>query len=150
MVRYLDDSLHIALSYDECLKHTKEAVSLLESLGFTINWNKSVLIPTTRIEFLGFIFDSAQMIIELPARKQQEVSVQVRKIVSKTVHKIRAFAELQGLLISVCPAIPYGLLYTRYLAIDINQNLLISKGNYEANMCPSQYHRCSQTKDLFG
>ena len=42
---------------------------MFAQLGFTISYEKSHLIPSQRIGFLGFIFDSIKMTIELPQGK---------------------------------------------------------------------------------
>ena len=40
-------------------------MTLLQDLGFNINQNKFVLIPTKQLEFLGFLLDSLLMTITL-------------------------------------------------------------------------------------
>ena len=42
------------------------AKELLTSLGFVINLNKSVIVPTQEMQFLGFSLDSQTMTIALP------------------------------------------------------------------------------------
>ena len=42
----------------ECMNNIKATVDLLLRLGFIIYEKKSVLKPTQKIEFLGFIIDS--------------------------------------------------------------------------------------------
>ena len=44
-------------------------MKLLQNLGFLVNINKSVLTPTQRIIFLGFLIDSVNMTISLPEEK---------------------------------------------------------------------------------
>ena len=46
LIIYLDNLLIAAGMYIDCLNHTKQVISLLESLGFRINYEKSVIIPT--------------------------------------------------------------------------------------------------------
>ena len=43
--------------------------NLLESLGFILNYQKSVLIPSTTTEFLGFLVDSKTLTLSLPKKK---------------------------------------------------------------------------------
>ncbi|KAK6180208.1 hypothetical protein SNE40_012400 [Patella caerulea] len=66
---YIDDSLIVSDSEEESLQAVKSYVNLLKQLGFLINYNKSSLIPTQRIQFLRFIIDSVKMVIELPESK---------------------------------------------------------------------------------
>ena len=41
-------------------------VSLLQLLGFQINWTKSVLVPSRVIQYLGLIVDAVTMTLFLP------------------------------------------------------------------------------------
>ena len=61
LIIYLDDLLIAAGTYIDSLNHTKQVISLLESLGFRVNCDKSIIIPTQKLEFLGFIIDSTSM-----------------------------------------------------------------------------------------
>ena len=58
VILYLDDFLILGWTYQEARSHTAMAVSLWESLGFTVNLEKSCLILTQIITFLGFVIDS--------------------------------------------------------------------------------------------
>ena len=51
LITYLDDLL---IAYIDCLNYTKQVISVLESLGFRINNEKSIIIPTQKLEVLGF------------------------------------------------------------------------------------------------
>ena len=52
---YLDDKLLLGNSPEEVKEHFNLCQKLITSLGFTINWKKTVQEPTQTIEFLGFI-----------------------------------------------------------------------------------------------
>ena len=69
IIIYLDDLFIAAGTYIGCLSHTKQAVSLLESPGFRINYEKSAIIPTQKLEYLSFIIDTASMTLYIPSRK---------------------------------------------------------------------------------
>ena len=47
----------------------QEIVQLLQLLGFVINFEKSQLNPTQKIQYLGFEIDSVRMTISLPEEK---------------------------------------------------------------------------------
>ena len=57
-ITYLDDNLLMAPTKEEARIQIKLMISLLEPLGFVINYQKSVLEPTQRIDFLGFTINS--------------------------------------------------------------------------------------------
>ena len=75
LIIYLDDLLIAAGTYIDCLNHTKQVISLLESLGFRTNYEKSIIIPTQKLEFLGFIIDSTSMSLALPVGKIQSIKL---------------------------------------------------------------------------
>lgn len=107
-VVYLDDFLLIGKTKDECLKNVSATISLLEYLGLIINYEKSVLIPSTTLEYLDFIFNSNSMSIELLFSKQQRICALCSSFYDKKSCTIREFAQLIGTLVSVCPATRYG------------------------------------------
>ena len=73
-VIYIDDSYLQAGSYELGFANIEATVQLLLSLGFTINTEKSVLAPTQRLEFLGFILDSLCMTITLTEKRKQKIT----------------------------------------------------------------------------
>ena len=62
-VVFVDDTYLQSENYSDCLDNIRDTVQLLISLGFTIHADKSVLIPTQKIIFLGFIINSKNMTI---------------------------------------------------------------------------------------
>ena len=68
-VRYMDDFLILARSFQEAVTHTEKVIQLLQKLGFHINWKKSSPQPSRRLEYLGVIIDLAEMSFSLPEEK---------------------------------------------------------------------------------
>ena len=66
---YIDDFLIQADSVEKCRLHAEICILVFHFLGYEVNFKKSVLDPTTKIEHLGFIFDSVAMTISLPEKK---------------------------------------------------------------------------------
>ena len=58
---YLDDCIFLAASEEELVANVSYAMTLFDSLGLTVNVNKSVLVPTHEVEFLGIILNSVSM-----------------------------------------------------------------------------------------
>ena len=54
-------------------------IDLLSSFGFSIYTNKSVLIPTQKIEFLGFLINSKNMKILLTNKKAEHLTLKMKK-----------------------------------------------------------------------
>ena len=57
-ITFIDDTLLIAATAKECSLDISTTINLLESLGFHVNYEKSVLTPSQFISYLGFIIDT--------------------------------------------------------------------------------------------
>jgi len=64
----------------ECLTNIEENLELLERLGFYIQYEISVLIPTKIIVFLGFIINTIEMTISLTDKKKTNIIQLCNKI----------------------------------------------------------------------
>ena len=114
------------------MKNTQLVVSLLQSLGFTINLKKSLLIPTQAITFLGFQIDSTCMTLSLPAEKTDKIlECCCRLLVSQSI-TLRNLASLIGLLESSRPAISRAPLHFRHLQSDLIRGLKMNQESYDA------------------
>ena len=66
LVIYSDDLLFFSKRREGALSDLSMDISLLESLGFIINWKKSVATTTQIIEYLGIVVNSIEMSFALP------------------------------------------------------------------------------------
>lgn len=131
---YLDDFLILSDSQQYCKKYTTTVVKLLQDLGFLINLEKSSLIPQNRCKFLGFIFDSRTLTIELPSEKKLKIILAIKKLISLKSCKINFFAHVIGLLVSTLPTVKYGLLYIKNLEREKVKALIKTNQNYRMKM----------------
>ena len=76
LVIYLDDMAIISSSRELSLEESAIVIQILESFGFIIIKEKSVLIPSQKIEFLSYVIDSVEMTISLPERKINKLKEQ--------------------------------------------------------------------------
>lgn len=136
-VIYLDDFLILGSTSDTCSRNICFIASLLISLGFIINWQKSVTSPSREFKFLGFIFNSNDMTMELPLVKRQKILDWIKFFKTHSTCKILKFAQFLGLLTSACPAIKYGWLYTKRLEREKFLALIRNSQNYNSIMCIS-------------
>jgi len=137
-VIYIDDLLLIANSYQECLVNIDFSMNLLTKLGFQINTCKSVLTPTQKIKFLGFELDSTSCCVRLSDEKAHNLRNLCTSIKNKNVVSIRELSKVIGTMISVTPAVTYGLLYTRQLEFHKINSLSDHHGNFEAKITLSK------------
>lgn len=112
---YLDDWLLLGQSYQDCLTNIETTKELLISLGFIVNEEKSVLVPSQSCKFLGMIINSSNMTLSLPNEKRIRIHSELEEFTKLNRCKIRKYAQLVGLLVSACPAVEYGWLYTKEL-----------------------------------
>ena len=92
---YLDDLICQHKSAEVLQSQMCSSALIFLSLGFSINWLKSSLRPSKRIEHLGFIWDSDLMTVSLPDEKVRRL---VRFCTRLAASKIASFKELQILL----------------------------------------------------
>ncbi|XP_070519715.1 uncharacterized protein [Cardiocondyla obscurior] len=142
LVIYLDDFLLLGSSLEECQTNVSISINLLSSLGFCVNYKKSQLIPSTTCKYLGFVFDSCKQSISIPMQRRERLLRVIPDMALRSECSLRDFASMIGSLISICPAVQYGLLYTKMFERAKFLALRDCDDNYSARMkIPS--HLCS-------
>lgn len=137
---YLDDLLLIASSPEDLLKAVDTTRSLLTSLGFTISIKKSSIRPSSRVQFLGFILDSTDMLVTLGLDKTTDIKDFVTEALTFRTMTIRKFACLLGKLAATLPANRYGQVFLKRLETAKAIALKDSSYSYEGVL--------SLTKDI--
>ena len=122
---YLDDILIFSDSYESCLEKLNRALSLLISLGFYINYNKSNLIPSQKILHLGYIWNSVEMLVSLPEEKLYKIKTLAVFCLNNNC-SIRTLAKLLGLLVSSQTGFKLAPLYFRCFQINFIRALKCS------------------------
>ena len=69
---YIDNSLVLADSQEECQRRLVSLGLKLDSLGFVIHKDKSVLTPQQELTFLGFELNSLEMVVKLGKKKREK------------------------------------------------------------------------------
>ena len=134
MVQYLDDWCLVGRSKQALQAQTKTVLDHLIRLGFLINWRKSVLVPSQTQEFLGFLFDSQKMEIQVPQGKIKQLHVRIKQALKET-HSCRWIAALIGKMTALIPAVGEALLHVRFLQRDLAQSLQGRQSRWESE-CP--------------
>ena len=114
---YIDDTFLRAPSDRELLHNLKVTQELFANCGLTMNIEKSCLIPTTSMEFLGFIFDTISFTITVSSSKQSALLNLITPFVDKPNMKIsiRHLAKIIGKIVSIFPACDKAKLHYRTL-----------------------------------
>ena len=132
---YIDDSFYLEDSYTECEEATLRAIQLFVSLGFKIHPEKSVIIPTQILEFLGFILNSILMSVTLTNKKAVKMLQFCQKFsLPNKRFTIREVASFLGTLVSSFPGVEFGPLHYRHIEVDKEANLKLNQGNFDSFM----------------
>ena len=98
--------------------HIHKATTLLKSLGFTIHEGKSLLVPSQRVAFLGFVLDTIRMTVSMKSGKAEIVKTAICQLLRKERPQIREVASVVGLMVCCFPGVKYAPLYYRALEND--------------------------------
>jgi hypothetical protein len=108
-------------------------ITKIVSLGFTINYEKSHLIPSQKIIFFGFLIDSVQFKVFLTEIKVQKIVNTANQLLVKMSVYIRELASFIGLLVNAFQAVLEGPMHYRYLERDKVLGLTYCQ-NYDAHI----------------
>ena len=89
---YLDDILIVASDIKTLKEQTGQVLDLLQSLGFIINFEKSVLTPFPVMEFLGLLVDSRTMMFYLPSHKVTKTIELCKSLLQNRTASLRELA----------------------------------------------------------
>jgi Reverse transcriptase (RNA-dependent DNA polymerase) len=115
LVIYLDDIIVMNESREGVISDVTAAINLLISLGFLINWEKSVLLPSQSLEFLGLVIDSVALSLALPSDKVLSILALCRRSLLKGVVSLHDLSSLIGSFSWAIPTIPFAQAHYRHL-----------------------------------
>ena len=115
---YLDDFFVAgAPASDECQHHLSTLTSLCGALGIPLAEDK-LAGPTTELEYLGILLDSAALEARLPGDKLQDIRTALDQWSSQTVCRKRDLLSLIGTLSFAAKVVPAGRTFLRRM-IDL-------------------------------
>lgn len=138
---YIDDCYLQGASYGECYDNVQETVMLLRELGFPIHNEKSVLIPSQVLTFLGFVLNSITMTVQLTDSRKEKLKNACLTLVNREKCTVQNVAEVIGLIVSSLPGVEHGPLHYRSLERDKSNALRENKGNFGSSMTLSPSSR---------
>ena len=115
-------------------ENVTDTVNIFQDLGFTIHPEKSILVPTRTLTFLGFILDSHFMRISLTAGKADSLKAAAQALHLRKSPTIREVAEVIGKMVASFPGVQLGPLYYRQLENDKIKALRENYGNFDTPM----------------
>ena len=131
---YVDDTYLQGEHFFECMHNLEDTVALSQALDFTIHPDKSQLMPTQKMTFLGFVIDSTKMILKLSENKQKNTFALCEEVIKSKVQSIRKIACLLGSIFESFEVVPWGPLYYRNIELCKTEALKAAKVNFEYKM----------------
>ena len=92
-------AFRVIIFIDESLQQLEVLKQTLCELGFTVNVEKSQLVPVNEILYLGFIINSIAMRLQLPAVKLENIVSACKALLVKPQPSVREVAKVTGLLV---------------------------------------------------
>ena len=113
---YVDDFL-ICAKLRDITDHTDQLVHTLTELGIKMNFEKSLIEPCQKIDYLGYTIDTSGERPVIKAQKEKIIRIkrQIRSLLKKGFATARVIAKTTGLCISVAWAVTPGKLFLRHL-----------------------------------
>ena len=118
---YLDDWLVIARSREGVLRAKTFVLNLALELGILINHEKSCLVPTQVIEYLGMEIDSLRFWVSPTTKRTDSALSTLREFLSSVEKPARSWQSLLGFLSSLEKFIPGARLRMRPLQFHLNR-----------------------------
>lgn len=122
IVPYLDDLLLFADSKDQVEVNLQVTQAHLNGLGWLLNLQKSNLIPSQRVWFLGYEIDSVKQRILLPQEKVEKMHMALKILQNNTEVSVRQAMSVLGLLTAAIPSVQWARFHARPLQADIFLN----------------------------
>ena len=94
---YLDDLLIIAASEEDCRLKTQQAIEILTSLGWILNWEKSRLTPAQKFTWLGVRFNLRDHTAMTPVETMESFQHRLIQLITAQRTTVREIMRLQGL-----------------------------------------------------
>ena len=135
---YLDDSLLAHKTFLGCLENVIDTVKCSLNAGFYVHPEKSILVPTKRLVFLGFLLCTETMTVRLTAEKCDKIKAAITNVLKASQLTIQEVAELVGQLVASFPGVPLGKLYYRQIDNEKSRALKRAGGSFAQNMTLSK------------
>ena len=115
ILNYLDDWLICSPTEHQAQLDTMAVLSHLENLGLALNREKSCLIPSQRVEYLGLVLDSSLLRAVLTLRRTVVLMDSFSQLTVSKHITVKCGRRLLGLMAAASQVVPLGLLHMRPL-----------------------------------
>ena len=118
---YLDDILVVNTTPQGVEKDLAFMLSTLDKAGMMVNTKKSVLIPSQKVDHLGFSLNLEDGVLEVPKAKIKTVRKELGKILTHQNMTCRKMAAILGNIRSFLMAMPFLRAFTDHMLAFVNQ-----------------------------
>ena len=101
ILSYIDDFIIVASSLREARLHRDLFLVFISLLGFQIREEKSSLVPSHEVKYLGFLWNSQTMEVSLPSAKIEKLVKQVGTVLDDGGLTVKNLQRLMGRLESI-------------------------------------------------
>ena len=136
---FIDDTLLIGESREECERNLSSSLALFQRLGFVVHPEKSVICPSNTITYLGFVIDSVLMRVTPTQERKDSIYEMACELLERGQSTIRQLASFIGKVVSCFHGVKYGPLHYRNMEWDKTQGLSENKGNFDAQIYYSSH-----------
>ena len=126
-VVYIDDFLLMHQKKQDLMKRTALTLNLLETLGFLVNYSKSHLQPSQRIEYLGFMINSLTGELSLPKEKVVQIRSEAIRLMDQDLVSARELTQLIGKMLAAILAVYPAPLHYRNLQALKHKALVVTR-----------------------
>ncbi len=123
MIIYLDDIWIVDETFEDTETACLKVVNLFQEAGFTINLEKSSLVPSQSVEYLGFVINSNKMTFGLPTLKQEKIRSFAQHLITALTVTPRELAKFIGLVTAAKLALRTSTLKLRTTQINLISSL---------------------------
>ena len=116
---YIDDSYLQGDCVAACSSNVKASATLMNTVGFFLHPDKSVLSPAQTVTFLGLVLNSLNMTVSPTPEKISKTITCCTELLQTLRPTILQVSRVVGVLISNLPGVEFGQLHYRSLEIDI-------------------------------
>ena len=131
---YIDDFFTKASSFKQCETYLTKIINIFQELGFIIHPEKSQIVPSQELKFIGFIINSREMAISLTPEKKAHIKNIILKILRIRKPTIRFLEKIIGSLVASLPSVKFGRLHYRQLETEKDLALKNNKGNFDTTL----------------
>ena len=120
ILRYLDDWLVLASTFQESVRARDFLLWLCQRLGIRVNLPKSSLTPLQTQDYLGITIQTIPLRVFPTLKRIQKLSLLLQDFLSTRSHPVSVWRQLLGIMSSMSALVPGSCLRIRSLQIPLN------------------------------